>query len=226
LLIRPHIPTLDDVLPTGQTSYEEILLGRTFRVSESSFFQVNTRPVERDLPDVLRVPWIRERRGAYSQADLLALMVLDRLDPDGDEVLVDAYCGVGTFALLAADRVKRVIGIEESRSAIRDAEVNRRGVDNAMFIRGKTEEILPDLEEDVDVVVLDPSRLGCDSRVMTSLIKTRPRKIIYVSCDPATLARDLSVLCDWAYDLIEVQPIDMFPQTYHIENVAVLQLRD
>ncbi|MBI2940514.1 MAG: class I SAM-dependent RNA methyltransferase [Chloroflexi bacterium] len=226
LLVSPHIPSLDGVLPTGQESYEEVLLGRPFRVSATSFFQVNTRPAQREVPETLRAPWLGERLGSYSQADLLALAVLDKLEASGDEVLVDAYCGVGTFTLLAADRVRRVVGIEESGSAIADAAVNSRGVANARFIRGKTEEVLPELEERIDVAILDPSRLGCDSAVMTALIKVRPRQIIYVSCDPATLARDLGVLSEWAYDLVEVQPVDMFPRTFHVENVAVLRLRE
>jgi len=124
---------------------------------------------------------------------------------------------------LLAPLVREVIGIEDARSAVRDAQHNGSDVPNARFIQGKTEAVLPTLEvEHVDGVVLDPARVGCHPDVLHALVRSRPRRIVYVSCDPSTLARDLRVLVDGGYTLEEVQPLDMFPQTYHIEAVATL----
>jgi 23S rRNA (uracil1939-C5)-methyltransferase len=137
-------------------------------------------------------------------------------------VIVDAYSGVGTFALVLAPHVRRVIGIEEGRSAVRDAVHNGQDVPNARFMQGKTEAVLPALDEQPDGVVLDPARVGCHPDVLTALLKLHPRRLVYVSCDPSTLARDLRLLVDGGYALREVQPLDMFPQTYHVESVATL----
>ncbi len=221
-LIQPAFPDLPD-LPTGQPYYHEILLGRRYRVSAVSFFQVNTRPDFRALPAAIRAPWLADRQGFYSQADLLALLVLDRLELTGREVVVDAYCGVGTFTLHIAERAHYVIGIEESRSAVRDAEVNATGLDNVRFIEAKTEVALPQIREKVDAVVLDPARVGCAPPVIEALLALRAPKIVYVSCDPATLARDLRLLVQGGYRVTDVQPIDMFPQTHHIETVVTLR---
>jgi 23S rRNA (uracil1939-C5)-methyltransferase len=222
-LIAPWLPDAPGDLPSGQEFYEEILLGRRYRVSAPSFFQVNTRVDTRELPLSIEAPWIAERSGSYSQADLLALLVLDRLRLTGREFVVDAYCGVGTFALLAAERAGRVVGIEEARCAVLDGEYNAVGMENVQFRVGRTEDVLGKIEGRPDAVVLDPSRLGCAPGVLRILGEMRPRTIVYVSCDPATLARDLEVLCASGFTLDEVQPIDMFPQTHHIETVSVLQ---
>jgi 23S rRNA (uracil1939-C5)-methyltransferase len=155
-------------------------------------------------------------------AELLALLVIDRVQPDPDALVVDAYSGVGTFALLLAPLVRAVIGIEEARSAIRDAVHNGQDVPNARFIQGKSEVVLPGLDPPPDAVVLDPARVGCHPDVLHALLTLRPRRVVYVSCDPSTLARDLRILVDGGYTLHEVQPLDMFPQTYHIESVATL----
>jgi 23S rRNA (uracil1939-C5)-methyltransferase len=155
-------------------------------------------------------------------AELLALLVVDRLQPSTDQVVIDAYSGVGTFALLVAPLVKGVIGIEEARSAIRDAEFNARDVPNVRFVQAKTEAALPEVDQQPDSVVLDPARVGCHPNVLRALLDSRPRRVVYVSCDPSTLARDLRILVDGGYTLEDVQPLDMFPQTYHIECVATL----
>ena len=222
-LVSPHLTALDGELITGQAEYEEILLGRRFRVSAPSFFQVNTRVDQRELPPGIDAPWVEHRRGEFSQADLLALLVLDRLKLTGREFVVDGYSGVGTFALLAAERAERVVGIEEARSAVLDAEANAEGLDNVAFLQGKTEERLAEIDGRPDAVVLDPSRMGCAPGVLTALTALRPRVVVYVSCDPATLARDLALLCAEGFALEDVQPIDMFPQTHHIETVSVLR---
>ena len=193
----------------GETM-EERVCGETFRIRPSSFFQTNT-----------------------TQAEKMAQMVLDGLFPQDEQAeadrpytAVDAYCGVGTFALLLAHRAARVIAIEESASSIRDARWNLREVENVELMQGKVEELLPTLSERIDGLVVDPPRAGCQRSVLEALVRSPARRIVYVSCDPSTLARDLDILCHEyeTYRLRSVQPLDMFPQTAHIESVAVLEL--
>lgn len=217
-------PRFDDVpFETGQVHLEEEVLGRRFRIAASSFFQVSTRPVWSSLPDAIVAPWVLERAALWSQADILALLALDRLAPGPDDVVVDAYAGVGTFALLVADRVARVVAIEEAASAILDTRHNARGVENVEIHHGRVETVLPKLDARPDCAILDPARAGCDRAVLDALIERQVGRVVYVSCDPSTLARDLRILVDAGYDLTDVQPVDMFPQTYHIECVATLE---
>jgi 23S rRNA (uracil1939-C5)-methyltransferase len=221
LMVAPALPEVPE-LETGQPFLEEELLGRRFRLEPPSFFQVNTRREPRPLPPAVGRALLPLPADGVSMAELLALMVIDRVQPDPSALVVDAYSGVGTFALLLAPLVREVIGIEEARSAIRDAVYNGQDVPNARFIQGKTEAILPGLDPPPDAVVLDPARVGCHPDVLNALLNLRPRRVVYVSCDPSTLARDLRILVDGGYQLHEVQPLDMFPQTYHIESVATL----
>jgi 23S rRNA (uracil1939-C5)-methyltransferase len=223
LLVQPAVPAVPE-LPTGQPYLEEEVLGRRFRVAPSAFFQVNTVPERRVLPPQLAVPWIGQREGEWSMAELLALHVLDRLGPGRLGRVVDAYSGVGTFAVLLAERADEVIGIEESPAAVRDARYNARGLDHVRFVEGKTEQVLPQLEGRIDAVVLDPARVGCHPAVLEALLARRPPRVVYVSCDPATLARDLRILVAGGYRLEGVEPLDLFPQTYHIESVSTLKL--
>lgn len=189
---------------------EEQLGGETFRIRPSSFFQTNT-----------------------AQAETMARLVLDSLLPPGEPAggsttIVDAYCGVGTFALLLARRAGRVIAIEESASSIKDAQWNLRAVENVQLLQGKVEDLLPTLTQQVDGLVIDPPRAGCQRPVLETLAHHPVRRLVYVSCDPSTLARDLDLLCHayTTYRLCSVQPLDMFPQTAHIECVAVLELSE
>ena len=222
VMVTPALPEVPEI-ESGQAFLEEELLGRRFRLEPPSFFQVNTRREARPLPAAIGKAWLGLPSDGVSMAELLALLVMDRLEPEPDQIVVDAYSGVGTFALLLAPLVREVIGIEEARSAVRDAQHNGRDVPNARFVQGKTEAVLPSLElEGIAAVVLDPARAGCHPDVLNALLRSRPRRIVYVSCDPSTLARDLRVLVDGGYALAEVQPLDMFPQTYHIECVATL----
>lgn len=200
MLVVPRIEAAEPSLPTGQTHLEEELLGRRFRIAAASFFQVNTL-----------------------QAETLARVVRESaaLPPGG--VVVDAYCGVGTFGALLAEQAGRVIGIEESAAALEDARYNARDLSHVEFQRGETERILPLVGGHVDAVVVDPPRAGCRPEVLAALVALRPTRVVYVSCDTATLARDLRLLVDGGFRLLQVQPIDMFPQTFHVENVATLQ---
>src|SRR5882762_5168093 len=224
VMVSPALPEVPE-LESGQPFLEEELLGRRFRLEPPSFFQVNTRRELRPLPPPVGRAWLPLPADGLSMAELLALMVIDRVQPDPGALVVDAYSGVGTFALLLAPLVREVIGIEEARSAIRDAVHNAEDVPNARFIQGKTEAVLPELEQRPDSVVLDPARVGCHPDVLHALLNLRPRRVVYVSCDPSTLARDLRILVDGGYALHEVQPLDMFPQTYHVECVATLSRR-
>ena len=187
---------------------EEDLLGARFRIRPSSFFQTNTR-----------------------QANRMAELVLERLPHGPDVTLVDAYCGVGTFARLMAPRAGRVIAIEESASSIRDARHNLRDTPNVIIVQAKVEEELPRITERLDALVIDPPRAGCQRPVLDALAARRVPRVVYVSCDPDTLARDLAYLtigardtnAPPAYRLVSVQPLDMFPQTAHVETIAVLE---
>ena len=184
----------------GNSFYHERLAGRTFRISAPSFFQVNTLQTERML----------EVLGEY-----LALQPHERL--------LDAYCGVGTFALSFAAQAAHVTGIESSPWSIDDALANRADQETVEFIQGNVEEVLPALSTSYDGVILDPPRAGCAPKALEALARCGASRIIYVSCNPATLARDIARLAALEYELVEVQPIDMFPQTYHLESVALLR---
>jgi 23S rRNA (uracil1939-C5)-methyltransferase len=182
----------------GRNHFTEVLGDREFRVSVPSFFQVNT-----------------------AQAEQLVETVSSFLQLAGEETLLDAYCGVGTFTLSLASRAGRVIGVEESPYAVADARLNAKGLSNVKFIEGRVEVVLPDLGVAVDAAVLDPPRQGCRPEALQALINLKPARIAYVSCDPAALARDARRLVGAGYRLIKVQPVDMFPQTYHIETASL-----
>ena len=221
LLVNPRLEPVPE-LPSGQEYLEEELFDRRFRIASPAFFQVNTRREPRPIPDPLRPPPWPISPAGLSMAEILALVVHDRLEPTGDELLVDAYSGVGTFAVLLAPVAGRVIGIEESPAAVKDARYNARDLPKVEFLEGKSEAVLPRLSEQPDAVILDPARVGCDLGVLDALGSRPVSRVVYVSCDPATLARDLRILVEHGYELRNVQPVDMFPQTYHIECVALL----
>ncbi|MBM4430189.1 MAG: 23S rRNA (uracil(1939)-C(5))-methyltransferase RlmD [Chloroflexi bacterium] len=183
----------------GSSYIHESMAGRMYRLSAPSFFQVNTQ-----------------------QAERLVHVVSDYLLVQPDSVVIDAYCGVGTFALALAAKAKQVIGIEANPFAIADAEANAFGLDNVTFFAGNVGEVMPTLDASDVLVVLDPPREGIDRAALEALLTLSPQRIVYVSCDPATLARDVKDMVTAGYHLGEVQTIDMFPQTFHIESVAVL----
>jgi 23S rRNA (uracil1939-C5)-methyltransferase len=187
----------------GNSYFHERLAGRLWRISGPSFFQVNTVQAEQLVQTV----------GRY-----LALQP--------GESLLDAYCGVGTLSLPFAAQLDYVLGIEASPWAIEDAAANAEDEENVELLEGAVEEVLPGWEQGFDAVVLDPPRAGVEPEALEGIFQVHPKRIVYVSCDPVTLARDVARLNEMGYALAEVQPIDMFPQTYHIECVALMSRMD
>ena len=203
MLIQPRMDISHIGLVTGEQHYEEEVRGFRFRVAASSFFQVNTSQLSQAIDEV---------------RDLLEL--------DGTEVMVDAYCGVGVFTVLLAPYVRKIVGIEESASAIEDAGLNSKDILNIEFVEGKTEHILNTLNEHIDVLLLDPPRVGCHPDVLDSVIKLKPEKVLMISCEPEAMARDLNLLCSTGiYSLETIRPVDMFPQTRHVETISMLRLQ-
>jgi len=175
----------------------------TFQISANSFFQTNSRGAEQ----------LYETMAAYAEIE-------------GSEIVLDLYSGTGTIPIFLADRVRSVTGIEISRSATTDAVRNaeENGVDNCRFICGDIREKLADITFKPDLLIIDPPRAGMHKDVLAQAMALSPEKIVYISCNPATLARDLSEMSN-GYKVLEIQPVDMFPHTYHIEAVAKLALR-
>jgi 23S rRNA (uracil1939-C5)-methyltransferase len=199
VLIQPKLLSSDIPIETGQKSYVEKLYGKEFRIASPSFFQVN-----------------------IDQAEKLIEIIKSELQFVGNEVLVDAYAGVGTFAIAFSSEVSKVIAIEESAAAIKDAEFAACDIANVEFVLGKTENVLNSIEDNIDILILDPSRKGCHLDTIESIMRKLPGVIVYVSCDPTTLARDLNILVEQGYTIKSVNPVDMFPQTYHVECVVIM----
>lgn len=172
-----------------------------FEVSANSFFQTNTKG-----------------------AELLYKCVEEYAELTGEEVVLDLYSGTGTIPIWLSSHAKEVVGIEIIESAVKDAGKNceKNGVDNCRFILGDIKDVLPSMESKPDVMIIDPPRVGMHKNVVKQVLKMAPEKVVYVSCNPSTLARDLEMMKDF-YDVIELQPVDMFPHTYHIEVVAKLR---
>jgi len=185
------------VVLMGDPYLVEHVAGRDYRVSAGSFFQVNT-----------------------AGAEALVALVAGYLAPAGSETLLDLYSGVGLFGLALAGEVARVVGIEADPSAAADYRHNARGPGHVELIQADVETALAGFEEPVDLVVLDPPRSGAGDQVMGHIARLAPGRVVYVSCDPATLARDARRLVEAGYQLREVQPVDLFPQTFHVESVA------
>ncbi len=193
----------DTLCIAGRPYLREIFAGLEFHIQPTTFFQVNTE-----------------------QAEALLQVMIDQLNLQGHEVLVDAYCGIGTLTLPLAGHVKQAIGMEIQPESIQQAEANAalNQIANVTFQAGAVENLLPQLPASPDIVLLDPPRKGCDAVVLQALLTLKPAQIAYMSCNPATLARDLKHLCtDGAYRLTRVQPADFFPQTPHVECVAFLE---
>ena len=155
---------------------------------------------------------------------------LEYADLSGEEKVIDAYCGIGTISLFLAQKAQKVFGVEVVPEAIEDAKRNAalNGIENAEFAAGEAEVVIPKWYKEgnaADVLVVDPPRKGCDEALLQTIIEMKPKKVVYVSCNPATLARDLRILEDGGYKTVEVQPVDMFPQTTHVECVSQLILK-
>jgi 23S rRNA (uracil1939-C5)-methyltransferase len=188
----------------GQETITDYIGEFRFNISPLSFFQVN--PVQTEV--------------LYNKA-------LEYAGLNGDEIVFDAYCGAGTISLFLSQKAKKVYGVEIVPEAIEDANKNalQNNIDNVEFFVGESETVIPQLIQKgikADVVVVDPPRKGCERSLLEAITVIEPRRIVYVSCDPATLARDLGILKDLGYKTLEIQPVDMFPQTAHVECVALI----
>ena len=188
----------------GPGFIKDRLMGLTFRISPSSFYQVN--PV---------------------QTEILYKTAIEYAGLGRKETVIDAYCGIGTIGLVAAKRAKNVIGVELNPDAVRDARINAKEnkITNARFYQGDAGEFMENMAENgehADVVFMDPPRTGSDKKFMSSVIKLNPSRIVYISCGPETLARDLEYLTKHGYDVRKIQPVDMFSFTDHCENICLL----
>ena len=220
---HPDITTVVQNINTGQTSlvlgpHSEVLYGPgyireqlgdfTFRISPRAFYQIN--PV---------------------QTEVLYRTALDYAGLTGKETVVDAYCGTGTIGIFASRNAARVIGVENNRDAVRDAISNAKAnrADNVRFYTADASDFLQGMAkagEHADVVILDPPRAGSDERFLSAVTTVAPERVVYVSCNPETLARDLGYLSRHGYRVERIQPVDMFPHTEHIETVCQLVLRN
>lgn len=190
----------------GKSTITDTIGEIKFAISPRSFYQVN--PVQTKV--------------LYEQALQYAQLT-------GEETVIDAYCGIGTISLFLAKQAKKVYGIEIVEDAVRDAKANAElnDITNVEFITGAAETAMLELKNEgvkADVIVVDPPRKGCEESLLNTILTMKPKRVVYVSCNPGTLARDLRILVEGGYKTKEVQPVDMFPQTTHIENVAVLEL--
>lgn len=196
-----------DIVLYGKGFIRDTLCGCTFRISPQSFYQVN--PV---------------------QTEILYKTAIEYAGLGRKETVIDAYCGIGTIGLVAAKRAKNVIGVELNPDAVRDARINAKEnkITNARFYQGDAGEFMEKMAENgehADIVFMDPPRTGSDKKFMSSVVKLDPAKIVYISCGPETLARDLEYFTKHGYDVKKIQPVDMFSFTDHCETVCLLGKR-
>lgn len=189
----------------GDGYLEDVIEGITFRISPESFFQVN--PI---------------------QTEVLYEKALEYADLKGEETVLDLYCGIGTITLFLAKAAKKVIGVEVVAEAVADAQENaqRNAVENVEFVHGSAENILPELMKNgskPEVILVDPPRKGCERAALEAILQMEPERIVYISCKPATLARDLAILTEGGYVVKKIQPVDQFPHSVHVECVVRLQ---
>jgi 23S rRNA (uracil1939-C5)-methyltransferase len=196
-----HLSPAGSLVLAGSEAVIVEVLGRAFQVSAGSFFQVNTRQAEQLVEHVLE--------------NIPAYQILD-----SSTTLVDAYCGVGLFSAFLASRVGRLIGVESNSNACEDFVVNLDEFDNVELYEAPLETVLPAMDIRPQVVLVDPPRAGIDRDALDGLLALNANLLVYVSCDPATLGRDARRLVVGGYELAQVTPFDMFPQTYHIESVS------
>lgn len=189
----------------GEGYIEDIICGNRFRISPRSFCQVNPTQTEHLYNIAMEFARLRET-----------------------DTVLDAYCGIGTIGLTAAKSVKQVIGVEINKDAVKDAIVNAKlnGIKNCWFTAGDAGKYMEQMAADKvtpDVVFMDPPRQGADMRFLDSLVKSAPKRVVYISCGPESLKRDLEVLTKWGYEVRRIRPVDMFPYTGHVETVVLLQ---
>ena len=198
----------NEIIPVWGDTYITDYIGEVaYRISPLSFYQVNPK----------------QTRVLYGKA-------LEFADLTGNEIVWDLYCGIGTISLFLAAKAKQVYGVEIVPQAIADAKENalRNGITNAEFFVGAAEDVLPAKYREsggsmrADVIVVDPPRKGCDEMLLQTVVNMEPERVVYVSCDPATLARDVKYLEGNGYKLVKAQPVDMFPMTTHCESVVLL----
>jgi len=189
----------DTVVLAGSDDLWLEVRGRMFRVSAGSFFQVNLPVAEAMVEHLLRILPLTEQT-----------------------TLLDVYCGVGLFSAFLAPKVQRLVGVELAESATEDFAINLDEYENVELYEGAAEEILPHMNVPADVVLVDPPRAGLERPALDAIVALQPETIAYVSCDPATLARDLKRLIAAGYKVNQVTPFDMFPQTYHVETVCLM----
>ncbi|MCT4563668.1 MAG: 23S rRNA (uracil(1939)-C(5))-methyltransferase RlmD [Maledivibacter sp.] len=192
----------------GKGTIEDKLCGKVFQISPKSFYQINPIQTEK----------------LYNKA-------IDMAKLEKGEVVLDAYCGIGTIALILSSKVKKVIGVELNKNALRDAINNakRNKIKNVRFYQGDAGEFMVKMAEDkqyVDTVFMDPPRSGSDEKFLSSIVKLGPKKVIYISCNPVSQARDLKYLTKNGYGVEEIQPLDMFPHTYHVECCSLLTRKE
>ncbi len=219
-ILKNRVSGLSGVIHNINSKQTNVVLGREFRtlwgkdfiidsignkkfkISPLSFYQVNSR-----------------------QTKVLYDKVLEFAQLSGKEVVWDLYCGIGTIGQYLADKAKKVVGIEVVPQAIENAKENAKlnGIENAEYFCGAAEDMAHKLKgERPDVVILDPPRKGCEESLLKTVANTKAKRIVYVSCKPSTLARDLRILSDLGYEVKAVQPVDMFPRTHHVETVVLL----
>jgi 23S rRNA (uracil1939-C5)-methyltransferase len=200
-----HLTDDDDaVVIAGDDHIVIEVLGRPFKVSAASFFQINTAMAEKMVEHVLALL-------PNSQAT------------DSQFTIFDVYCGVGLFSAFLAPRCKKLIGIELSPSSCEDFAVNLNEFDHVELYEAPAEDVLPAIDVSADLILVDPPRAGLDKRALDAIVDSSPKMLVYVSCDPSTLARDAARLIAGGYTLKQVTPFDLFPQTYHIESISVFE---
>ncbi len=207
LKVNDTIADQEIILYKGKSYIEEEMEGLRFRIGPKSFYQTNSE-----------------------QAYVLYKVARNMAKLTGDELVYDLYTGTGTIANFVARQAKKVIGIEYVEDAINDAKINSdvNGIDNTLFYAGDMKDVLTSefiaQHGNPDVMIVDPPRAGMHESVVETILAAQPKRIVYVSCNPATQARDLALL-DTKYKIVEIQPVDMFPQTHHVENVVGLELK-
>ncbi|MBK1810360.1 23S rRNA (uracil(1939)-C(5))-methyltransferase RlmD [Clostridium sp. YIM B02505] len=222
-IIKDNVPGIKSIIQNINNKATNVILGQEsitlwgedtisdyigefkFNISPLSFFQVNP-----------------------TQTEVLYSKALEFAELKGEETVFDAYCGTGTITLFLSQKAKKVYGVEIIKEAIDNAWINaeENSVNNVEFFTGESEKVIPDLIDKgikADVVVVDPPRKGCDRKLLEAITSIDAKRIVYVSCDPSTLARDLAIIEELGYKTVKVQPVDMFPQTSHVECVVRIE---